>query len=29
LIEPRAVLGWPGFFLLVEIGAGALVLAAR
>jgi hypothetical protein len=29
LVEPRAVLGWPGFFLLVEIGAGALVLAAR
>lgn len=29
LVEPRAVIGWPGFFLLLEVGLGALVLAAR
>ena len=29
LVEPRALLRAPGFFLLVEVGAGALALAAR
>lgn len=27
--EPGALLGWPGFFLLVEIGLAGLTLAAR
>lgn len=29
LVEPRALAGWPGFFLAVELGAGALLLLAR
>ena len=29
LVEPRALIGWPGFFLLIELGAGALMLTAR
>lgn len=29
LVEPRALWGWPGFFLLVEIAGGLLVCAAR
>ena len=29
LFEPRTLLSWPGFFLAVEIGGGALTLAAR
>jgi hypothetical protein len=29
LVEPRALLGWPGFFLGVELGLGALALLAR
>ncbi|HUQ00522.1 MAG TPA: DUF4345 family protein [Aeromicrobium sp.] len=29
LVEPRALMGWPGFFLLVELVAGALALVAR
>lgn len=28
LVEPRALWGWPGVFLLIEVGAGALALAA-
>ncbi|MET3961191.1 Na+/glutamate symporter [Marmoricola sp. OAE513] len=28
-LEPRALLSWPGFFLGVEIGMGALTLLAR
>jgi hypothetical protein len=27
-VEPRAVWGWPGVFLLIELGAGALTLLA-
>jgi hypothetical protein len=26
LVEPRALWGWPGVFLLIEVGAGALTL---
>jgi hypothetical protein len=29
VVEPRALLGAPGFFLLVELGLGALTLLAR
>ena len=29
LVEPRALLGVPGFFLLVELGLGGLTLLAR
>jgi len=29
LVEPRALLGFPGFFLLVEAGLGGLLLSAR
>ena len=29
LVEPRALLSWPGFFLLVELGLGSLTLTAR
>jgi len=27
-VEPRALWGWPGVFLLIEVGAGALTLLA-
>jgi hypothetical protein len=29
LVEPRALLTWPGFFLLLELAGGALLLQAR
>jgi len=29
LVEPRTLLAWPGFFLLVELAGGALLLLAR
>jgi len=29
LVEPRTLLGWPGFFLLIEVGGGLLLCAAR
>jgi hypothetical protein len=29
LVEPRALLGFPGFFLLVEVGLGGLLLLGR
>lgn len=28
MLEPRALWGWPGFFFMVEVGAGALVVLA-
>lgn len=28
-LEPRGLLGWPGFFLFVEAGLGGLALLAR
>ena len=28
LVEPRALFGWPGFFLLVELGLAGLLLIA-
>jgi len=28
-VEPRTLLGWPGFFLLIEVGGGLLLCAAR
>ena len=28
LVEPRALFGWPGFFLLVEVGLAGLLLIA-
>lgn len=28
LVEPRALWGWPGVFLLIELGAGELLLLA-
>jgi hypothetical protein len=29
LFEPRALLGWPGAFFLIEVASGALLCAAR
>jgi hypothetical protein len=29
LVEPRTLLAWPGFFLLVELAGGELLLLAR
>lgn len=29
LVEPRTLLAWPGFFLLLEVAGGALLLLAR
>jgi hypothetical protein len=29
LVEPRALFGWPGLFLLVEVGLAGLLLTAR
>jgi len=28
LLEPRALLSWPGLFLLIEVGAGALLVVS-
>ena len=28
LVEPKALIGWPGFFLLVEVGLAGLLLIA-
>jgi hypothetical protein len=29
LVEPRALLSWPGFFLVVELAGAALLCLAR